>query len=254
MSLTDEYPPSTGSPDVGATPTRTRRLNSRGTVVPAVELAMATLQAIHPRRIFPADGRPDENNVPTFCPVGWLRGGTSPGGADVGGPKHGNYFVGNDYRKVASASPQRIVWVPTRDDWGPPAAYGAVADPSIADLPELKTPMTPATEEAYRTHSHLAAVPWASRTINLDAHVWGSDFDDTEELVHWLASAWQLCFQGTAGDTPIVGPGEWIEDEKGTRGLHYVLSCRVGAPVVFPPYLEIVATQAVLRIRSLTSR
>mgnify|MGYP000057603489 CR=1 FL=1 len=95
MSVTPLYPPSTTDPALSPTPAKTTRLNTRGTILPGVQLVMATLQALYPRRIFPADSQGE----PALCPIGWRRGGTSPGGAALGNPNTpggGNYFVGAD--------------------------------------------------------------------------------------------------------------------------------------------------------------
>lgn len=51
------YPPSTTNPADSATPQRTIALDTRGTILPGVNLVMANLQKLYPRRIFPESQR-----------------------------------------------------------------------------------------------------------------------------------------------------------------------------------------------------
>jgi len=238
------YPPSTADLAASRTPERTARLNTRGAILPAVEFVMHTLQAIFPRRVW----LPDNDRLPTLCPIGWRRGGTSPGGADVGGPKGGSYFVGSAEEAVGVGAPQRMIWVPQRADWAPATSVGSIPDVAPQEAPPLLVPGTPANRSIYRAHEGQAAAPFASRLISFAVHVWGNDLDDTEELVGWLGAAVQVCFQGTTNGEPLLGPEEWVPDPKGSRGIHCVLGVRFGAPVFFPPDGEAAAREVYLRL------
>ena len=246
------YPPSTTDPATTPTPQKTTRLNTRGTIIPGVQLVMATLQSLYPRRIFPADN----GGNPALCPVGWVRGGTSPGGAALGNPnapagQGGNYFVGAPEIYVGNSAPQRIVWEPPGDgeeEWQPCQIVGPYIDQSTQPLPDLLIPQTSSTSQHYRQMGGFAAAQFAVRVIPMRVHVWGNDEDDTEELAHWVASAFQTCFNGSINDVPLIGPSGWPPDEKGSRGLHWVCVMRFAAPVHYPMWGERAMAAARLRV------
>lgn len=249
--MSNNYPPSTTDPLTLATPQRTTRLNSRGTIIPGIEFVMATLQGLYPRRIFPASGSQDCMRTPTLCPTGWRRGGTSPGGASLGGTPGGNYFVGHPEKVIGESSPQRIIWdLPSvgEEEWLPNQQVGPYVDHAIQPLSDLLVPATPSTPEHYRQMGSFAAASFAIRVIPMQVYLWGNDYDDTEELVHWFASAFQTCFNGTINGMGLLGPGGWVDDEKGTRGLHYVLTARFAAPIHYPYFGERAMSSASLRI------
>ncbi len=247
------YPPSTTDPATSPTPNRTTVLNTRGTIVLGVDYVMATLQAIFPRRIFPDTGTIDQQRTPIICPVGWRRGGTSPSGASLGGTPGGNYWIGVAEKYINEAAPQRIVWEPPgrdEEEWAPPQQMGPYKDPSTQQLPQLLTPQSPTTGDYYRQMGDMATAQFATRIIPMHVHIWGNDWSDTEEVLHWFASAVQICFNGntSVAGVPLIGPGGWADDEKGTRGLHYVLTVRFAAPVHYPYWAEREAMAASLRL------
>lgn len=244
------YPPTTRDPATTATPERTTRLNTRGTILPSIEYCMYTLQQLYPRRIFPAGDAAATAREPQLDPVGWRRGGTSPSGASLGGTPGGNYFVGSPDKYIRDAAPQRIIWeppAPGEEEWGPPQQHGYFVDPSTQQLPQLRTPPSPENQQQYREMGDRASAPFATRIIPMRVHLWGSDYDDTEELIHWFASAVQVCFNGTLNNQWLHGPGGWT-DEKDSRGLHYELVVRFAAPVMYPYWAEREATAASLRL------
>lgn len=222
------YPPSTTDPAASATPERTVELNTRGTIINSIQQVMATLQEIFPRRHYPADS----DRRPVLDPQGWVRGGTSPGGASLGG-SGGNYFIGVPELVIGNSAPQRIVWEPPdegEEDWMANQQVGPFVDPSTAMLPQLLTPQSPATDAVRRQMGGFAAAQFATRVIPFKVHIWDNDWT-AEELVHWFASAFQMTFNGNINGTSLLGPGGWARDEKGSRGLHYVLTARLCAPV-----------------------
>ena len=237
------YPPSTTNPADSATPERTIALDTRGTILPGVNLVMANLQKLYPRRIFPDTGPVTQQRLQQLCPVGWRRGGTSPSGASLGGTPGGNYFVGNPEKFLNDAAPQRIVWElpgPGEEDWAIPQMMGPFVDPSVRPLPQLLTPQDPQTGAQYRQMGQFASAPFATRVIPMKIHCWGNDLDDAEELAHWVGAAVQVSFNGNLGiaGVPLLGPSGWVEDEKGTRGIHWVVTARFAAPVHYPYFGE----------------
>lgn len=246
------YPPAPSAAP-SATPERTAALNSRGTIVPAVGYIMYVLQAIYPRRIFPdVGGTQDQQRRPVICPIGWRRGGTSPSGASLGGTPGGNYFIGSPERPLNDSAPQRIIWEPPgvgEEEWAPPQQMGPYKDVLTTPQPDLLIPQSPITGDQYRQMDGFATGQIATRIIPMRAHIWGNDFDDTEELTHWLGSAAQVCFNGntSVAGVPLLGPSGWAEDEKGSRGLHQVLTIRLAAPIHFPYWAEREAVAAALR-------
>lgn len=247
------YPPSTTNPADSATPERTVALNTRGSIIPGIQYTMQVLQNLYPRRIFPNAGTIDQQHQPVIDPNGWRRGGTSPSGASLGGTPGGSYFVGSPERFISEAAPQRIVWEPPgpgEEDWTIPQQIGPFVDPSTRQLPDLLIPQSPTTGAQYRQMGGFASGQFATRVIPMKVHIWGNDWSDTEELVHWFGSAFQTCFNGTLGvaNVPLLGPGGWVEDEKGSRGLHYVLIARLTAPIHFPYFGEREALSATLSV------
>lgn len=79
-----------------------------------------------------------------------------------------------------------------------------------------------------------------TRVVPMAAHVWGNDWDDTEELVLWLSCAVETALQGTIAhaNLPIIESGGWVRDQAATRGLHYVLVVNFACPVIWPPQTE----------------
>ena len=237
------YPPSTTDPANSATPERTTVLNTRGSIVPGVQYVMSVLQTLYPRRIFPDAGTADQQRQPIIDPLGWRRGGTSPSGASLGGAPGGNYFIGSAERYISEAAPQRIIWEPPGpgdEEWTLPQQIGPFVDPRTQQLPNLLTPQSPTTGQQYRQMGNFASGQFATRVIPMRVHIWGNDWSDAEELVHWFGSAFQVCFNGNLGvsNIPLLGPGGWVEDDKGSRGLHYILTARFAAPVHYPYFGE----------------
>lgn len=245
------YPPAPSAPAT-ATPQRTAALDNRGTILPGIQYVMYVLQAIYPRRIFPNTGTADAQHQPVLCPVGWRRGGTSASGASLGGTPGGNYFVGFPEKVVNDAAPQRIIWEPPgvdQEEWAPPQQMGPYKDVLTTPQPDLLLPQSPVTGDQYRQMDGFASAQLATRIIPMRVHLWSNDWSDAEELVHWFAAAVQVCFNGntSVAGMPLLGPGGWAEDEKGSRGLHYVLTVRFAAPIHFPYWAEREAIAAALR-------
>ena len=46
----------------------------------------------------------------------------------------------------------------------------------------------------------------------------------------------------------LLGPSGWVEDEKGTRGIHWVVTARFAAPVHYPYFGERPATAVGLTV------
>jgi len=248
------YPPSTTDPAATATPERTTRLNTRGTIIPAIQYCMSVLQQLYPRRIFPDAGNIDQQRTPVLDPLGWRRGGTSASGASLGGTPGGNYWVASNNEKIIlDAAPQRIVWEypgPGQEEWVGPQQLGPFKDPLIVPAPQLLTPQSPVTDEQYRQMAEMSTAQFATRVIPMTARLWGNDSDDSEELIHWFAASVQVCFNGNlaVAGYNLLGPGGWEDDWKGTRGLHYALTVRFAAPIHYPYYAEVVARSAYLRL------
>lgn len=244
------YPLSTRDPRTTETPQRTADLAVQGTILPGVEYVMAALQQVWPRLIFPAGDIPVDARSPQFCPTGWRRGGTSPGGASLGGTPGGNYFVGVPELKLHDAAPQRIIWEPPgegEEERIPPQTIGYYKDAATAMLPQLHSPQTSATEEHFRQLGAYASPQINLRVIPMKCHIWGLDWGDTETLLHWVESVFTSCFQGTLNGQWLCGPSGWIRDEKASHGLHAVTVCRLVAPIVYPYMGEREAVAASLR-------
>ena len=244
------YPPSTTNPLDTATPQRTTRLNTRGTSLNGIQQVMAQLQELYPRRIFPDDGNIDEARTPVPDPLGWRRGGTSPSGASLGGSPGGSYFVGYPEQFIGSAAPQRIVWEPPgvgEEEYVPSITVGPYVDAATQPLPSLLTAQGPLSDEHYRQMGQYAAAPFLLRLIPWRVHIWGNDWDDEDELIHWFLSSAQVVLNGSIPNQYPVRPGGYVPDEKGTRGLHYVCSVVFAAPIHYPYFGERVMVGAALR-------
>jgi hypothetical protein len=228
--------------------------------IAAIDRIMGTLQNFYPRLLFVASdyAGPDAPvTTPTIDPVGWVRGkSTSPGGApltDVAASDtlvSGSYFIGAPEVYLNSPPPQRVVWEPPAegeesmipaDATGP--AYDTLPQPVSGGPvnpwpwePYIGAP-TPGNPTGY-TQMGGAEIPvvFGNWLMPWRAHVWGSDFGDTRQLVLALQGAVQLVFGGCTGlsnswATPVGG---WATDVKGSRGLHYVLTVNIVIPVVIP--------------------
>ncbi len=252
LPIPSPYPPATSDPANTGTPQRTTILNTRGTIVPAIDFIMTVLQDLYPRRIYPNTGTIDQQRMPVIAPEGWQRGGTSPSGASLGGTPGGNYFIGSAEKYINEAAPQRVIWElpgPSEEEWAPPQQMGPYKDPAIVPLPQLLTPQSPVTAEQFRQMGEMATGQFATRIIPMKAHLWCNDYPD-EEFVHWFGAACQVCFNGntSVAGYPLLGPGGWVEDPKGSRGIHYIVTVRFAAPIHYPYYAEVVARSAYLRL------
>lgn len=248
--LTPIYPPSTTNPADTATPTRTTALNTRGTILVGIQATMEALQQLYPRRIFPTNPVLDQSRLPEVDPLGWRRGGTSPAGASLGGTPGGSYFVGSAEKWLLDAAPQRIVWEPPQvgeELLMPLSMVGPYKDPRVQQLPNLLTPLNPATPEHFRYMGAMAAAQWALRIIPMRVHLWASDFDDCDELVHWFAAAVQTSFNGNINGMDVFTPGGYRDIDKDTRGIHYECTVRFAAPLHYPYFAEVEAKAAALR-------
>ena len=91
----------------------------------------------------------------------------------------------------------------------------------------------------YGGGGHALGGGWAAtlvrtRAIPMRVHLWGSDLDDTEELAHWVMTAVESTMTLVNGQSPLRSGG-FLRDEKGDRGLVYVLNCLFSAGVIMPP-------------------
>lgn len=257
----------------------------RGVIVRGVDLVMATLQELFPRRVFPKGEDGDRRPI---LGEPWRRGGTTPGGASFSGPVDhpegfqnlttGNYFIGTAEQYVDAGEPHRVVWTPPapgQERFSPATAAGFIVTQAEPGKPGFLRPATQQEIAAHEYHSQMgrlqrdvgralpnppfpvpgvtpggAAVPGApggfmttpivpafvrNRIVPMTAHIWGNDWDDTEEIVLWLSCAAETVFQGTIPGVGIVESGGWVRDEKATRGLHYQLVVNFSCPIVWPP-------------------
>lgn len=211
---------------------------------------MAALSVLHPRRIWPAD----TEREPELDPENWRLGGTSPGGAPLGTEADGggNWWIGDPEVYVEQGTPHRIVWSlpgPGEEAYEAAARTGYFVDRMIdPGAPQSLRPQSPAEWQVAREMTTQATAPFASRLIPMVAHCWGNDLDDTEELAYYVAQSAQVCFNGNAIGRPIVGPGGWERDEKGTRGVHYALRVTLAAPIAYPTFDEVAMRSALFRI------
>lgn len=277
------------------------QISQRGVVVRGVDLIMACLQELFPRRVFPKMQDSDRYQV-----LGdpWRRGGTSPGGASFAGPVdlgptvtgatagNGNYFIGWPDDKTDAVEPQRIVWTPPdvgQERFGPAQMSGFMVDEStdpgaavalrpmrhdeIAALPGQPGPWLSTNDPIYDAQTNrlqrevglpgrgsaqqpipgttygsgrrIMAAPYVTafartRIVPMTAKIWGSDWDDSEELLMWLSCAAETVYQGTLAHMalPVVDHGGWVRDEKASRGMHYELVINLCCPIIWPPLAE----------------
>jgi hypothetical protein len=102
---------------------------------------------------------------------------------------------------AAQDSPPRIVWVPTRDAFGPATKGGTNPRP-------LRT-----------------------RSAGVEAHVWGSDLEATETLVHQVVAALHRAAHGSYE----VRQASWEQPEWLDRGELCVVALAVAIPVTDDP-------------------
>lgn len=218
-----------------------------------IAYVMDVLQRIYPPKTFAPDAQIGESVVgvggnalgsvpPQFQRGVWKRGGTTAGGADANEGTWGdaNYFVGAKYLDLKIGSPQRIVWVPPDEGGesiGPPDMAGGIIDVAT-------DPLDITREIGIRHFRRLATrlVPWS-------VDMWCHDYDDALELSNWLMAAIHIV---AAGNTELAGvrqygPGGWVRDEHGQRGVRYRLTVTMAMPVVAPYYLEVPMRAAVIR-------
>lgn len=124
---------------------------------------------------------------------------------------------------------------------GAPIYTGGVGQPPAVP----GTPQSPVAGVTYGRGVRQMASPYAvamvrTRVIPMCAHVWGSDWDDTDELAMQLSTACETALQGTLAHMSmgIVESGGWVRDEKGSRGMHYALVVNIACPIIWPAQLE----------------
>lgn len=214
---------------------------------------MDVLQRIYPPKTFTPDVQTGASVVgvggsgvgsaaPTFQRGTWKRGGTSPGGGDANEGSWGdaNYFVGDKYLDLKIGYPQRIVWVPPSEggeSFGVPDMAGGVIDTATDPLD-----ITRETSIRYFRRIATRLVPW---TVDL----WCHDYTDGLELSNWLMAAIHIV---AAGNTELAGvrqfgPGGWVGDQHGQRGVRYRLTVTMAMPVVTPYMLEVPARATVIK-------
>lgn len=208
---------STAPPPVVPVPTTATGL---GFIVCAVEGVMDVLREYLPARRFP---HVSDRERGVEC-VPWVRGGTFPDGRTQGPTQNqpaqlsqANYFIGKKYLDAAGNAPWRLVWVlPERgqEQFVPPD--------SIADRID--------SVEQGVTFRRIA-----SRVVPMIVEIWGSDYPDTEVLLHWVTSAVYAARVNALVGEPWVTGGGWVEPEKGERGVRYELGVQFAFPVVAPP-------------------
>lgn len=192
--------------------------------------------------------------------------------ADSGGrgPQRvvGSYAIGWPELEV-NTPPHTIVWVPPsagQERFAPEMSGGVLVDayaamgimpvrpvvpgdedPAAAFVDGIESPPQQARGDAYgaeataelpapahRFDEPYAATELAVRIVPLQAHLWGSDWDDTEELAHHLMGCWEVRFgRMVQGERGIVSGG-FLPDRKADRGLHYVLGLQLFVPVMSP--------------------
>lgn len=275
-------------------------LTRRGFILPAIDIAMADLQAAFPRREFQRVGAMGDRVAVTEGATPWCRGGQSPGGNDMtlvhgagagetGPPgsaiageagtrprSSGTYAFGWQELEAEGPPPQRIVWTPPlpgQERFDREMAGGPVVDCWRAlgvdvvgvqarapyqsqdvdpaewrDGVARRMPVDPAkgltgaAARIARIAPPVRQLPYpevasqlCTRVIPLTAHIWGSDTDDTEELAMWVMRVWQVRFGNLLPNTLGLVSGGMAPDEKGSRGLHFVLGVQLAVPVLSYP-------------------
>jgi len=199
---------------------------NRGFLVPRITEIMAKLGELCPPCRFPADAdHSEEVRHPS-----WIRGGTSPSGADFGDAQSAmvdaDYFIGAKYTSFDYGAPQRIVWVP------PPEGQERFTRPETTGphVGELSSP-----------EGNLAFRRWASRVVPMLVHIWCNDYDDCDLLISNLSTA---IFATNAGGPEVVGietivAGGYAEEQVGQRGIAYVLGCNFVFPITRGPLIQL---------------
>lgn len=124
-----------------------------------------------------------------------------PGARVLLGPEH----------LAAHASPPRIVVVPGRDRFSSPR-HGRDAGGKV--LPSVRT-----------------------RTIGLDVHIWGIDYEDVEAMLDALI----LALDSLGRTSHEIVSGTWVDSQAAPwlqHGRAYVLLCTFDAPIVREPGIQ----------------
>jgi hypothetical protein len=165
---------------------------------------------------------------------GWIIGGTSPSGEELGPIEGANYFIGAKYKEANFGAPQRIVWVPPRDGgerWVRNDLTGSVV--SGSQVFSTGNFVEPDSDDTNYVFSR-----WATRVVPMMAQLWCHDFDDQDVLVQWLSTAIFATAPGapeSVGVPAIISGGQEEDEEMNERGLVYNLRCNFVFPVVRPP-------------------
>ena len=195
----------------------------RGYLVPRITEVMDWLSSRCPPCRYPADADKQEESLPA-----WVRGGTTPSGADFGDAQaavsEATYFIGRKYIPLEYGAPQRIVWLPP-----PPGSERFVRSETTG----------PHLDDVGQGEGALAFRRWRTRVVPMLAHLWCNDYDDCDILVQWLATA---IFATNAGGPESVGEavtgGGYAEEEMSQRGVVYHLNCNFVFPVVRDPLVQ----------------
>lgn len=103
----------------------------------------------------------------------------------------------------ADSSPPRVVMIPRTEAWG---------DRDAAD----------------RTRNAYVYSPLFTRLVNFETHLWGADYDSTEDLLNQVIRAAHVATAGIIG----VERGRWNTDsELAKLGREYVVEITIAVPV-----------------------
>lgn len=204
--------------------------STRGHLKPRIVEVMAYMNAVCPAYIYPADSGRAETLAPNNG--AWFLGGTSPSGDDDGDVTQANWWIGERYVDGAfNGAPQRMVWIPPRDGEERFAEADSVGHHKVGD----------AAGQTFgagddRLPASMAYRKVMSRVVPVKVDIWGNDFDDTDLMVHWLAS----CIFATNAGAPeklrekTISSGGYVTLEKGQRGVRYRLSATFVFPIIAP--------------------
>lgn len=205
-----------------------------GFLEPRIVEVMSFLNGVCPAYYFPADN----DRKAMLYPNGgaWLRGGTSPSGDDQGDVGQANWFIGERYVDGASLGmPQRVVWIP------PQEGEERFVEPDSAGHHKVgdafgRTYVGGLQGDESQLPKNLAYRKVLSRVCPVKVDIWGNDWDDTDQLVHWLAS----CILATNAGAPeylrekTIQSGGYVRMEKGQRGVRYRMAAIFVFPVIAP--------------------
>jgi hypothetical protein len=121
-------------------------------------------------------------------------------------PEPAPKFLFGQAQLFSAGAPPRIVWVPTREEYGPPkSATDGVTNPR----------------------------PLHTRNVQVEAHIWGRDTDEAERLLEIVARALHTLAWGPGR----ILSGHWDVggDAKTVKGEVYVMTLLCERPVTRAP-------------------